>query len=116
MTVLLASSLAAVTILVCSTRLKPTSIARLRTACRALTTSSPLRTGNVSRSLAIGRLIRSRQQLAHQNQARIEVQCSADARQRQAELDQRDRDRRTHADDHGLRIEDAGHRGYVAEH
>src|SRR6185369_12273181 len=102
MTVLRASSLAAVTILVCSTRLKPTSIARLRTTCRALTTSSPLRTWNVSRSLAIGRLVWSCQHFARQGETCIDVQRSADARQRQAELDQRDRDRRAHADDHGV--------------
>src|SRR4029450_1362504 len=107
MTVLRASSLAAVTILVCSTRLKPTSIARLRTTCRALTTSSPLRTGNVSSSLAIDGFVRTREHFAHQSQARIDVHCRANAGQRQAELDQRDRDCRAHADDHGLRIEDA---------
>src|SRR6185503_10051065 len=98
MTVLRASSLAAVTILVCSTRLKPRSMARLRTICRALTTSSPLRTGNVSASLAIGGLARPLHGLAQEGQSRVDVQRRANPGQRQAELDQRDGDRRPHAD------------------
>ena len=40
----------------------------------------------------------------------------AHAGQRQAELDQRDRDRRPHADDHRLGVEHARHGGDVGEH
>ncbi len=54
--------------------------------------------------------------LAQQGQAGVDVQSGADARQRQSKLDQGDGDRGLHADDHGLRIEDAGHGRDVAEH
>src|SRR3954469_970190 len=115
MTVLRANSLAAVTIFVCSTRLKPSSMARLLTTWRALTTSSPLRTGKVSTSRAIAgpaAIDRRAQQL----EARVDVQRRANAGQLQPELHQRDGDGRAHADDDRLRIEDARHRGDVAEH
>ena len=46
----------------------------------------------------------------------LDVERGAHARQRQPELDQRDGDRRPHADDHGLGVEHPRHGRDVAEH
>ena len=54
--------------------------------------------------------------LPQQLHAALDVQRGADAGQRQAELDQRDRDRRPHADDDGFGIEDPRHGGDVGQH
>src|SRR3990170_4707842 len=95
--------------LVCSTRLKPRSMARLRTAWRTLTTSSPERTGNVAGSIDMTAFVTPAQDVGQQGEASVDVHCGADTRQRQAELDQGDGDRGLHAHDHGLGIEDARH-------
>src|SRR6187397_2814976 len=96
--VLRASSLAAVTILVWSTRLKPSSFVRRRTACRAMTTSWSVRTGRMSAfKTGIGRnLGDGRPQSLHPE---LDVQRGVHAGEREPQLDQRDRDVRLHPDD-----------------
>src|SRR6185312_15352480 len=121
MTVLRASSLAAVTILVWSTRLKPSSTAQLRTACRTLTMSSEVWTGSFSvRASAIQSLARRRgavdpRDLQHLHGA-FDVQRGPHAAERHAQLDQGDGDGRSHAHHHRLGVEHPRHRGDVAEH
>src|SRR2546422_615043 len=72
-----ASSLAAVTILVCSTRLKPISTARMRTTWRTTTMSFEERTGSVSSSGiandAVGEVV-----LQRHGQAVVHVHLDAD--------------------------------------
>src|SRR4030095_10074357 len=102
-----ASALAAVITFVWSTRLKPMETAHSRTTCRTATTSScpeigrgsRLRTatrplGLPHRVAGVGpaiRPLRLPQRAADQRHALLDVERRADARQRQAELDQRDR-------------------------
>src|SRR5687768_13389994 len=113
-----ASSLAAVTILVCSTRLKPSSTAKLRTRWRTLTTSAPWFTDSVSVFVAGIRETRDVMtgDFAKENHAPLDVEGGAYAGQRKAELDEGDGDGRLHADDHRLRIEHAGHGRRVGQH
>src|SRR5262249_37967783 len=100
------SSLAAVTILVWSTRLSPASTARERATCRALTTSSEVRTSR--RSLLGGIFgLRFEARLLNQLHSPLDVQRRLDPGQRQAELDQRDGHGRAHADDDRFGVEDA---------
>src|SRR6185436_10944239 len=120
--VLRASSLAAVTILVWSTRLNPISTAHARTIWRTRTTSSGFCRGSFSvRTMAIrwfvfrGHRRRRDRRLQHVH-GPLDVQRGADAAQRHTQLHERDGDGRTHADDDRLGIEHAGHPGDVAQH
>src|SRR5688572_23168726 len=97
MTVLRASSLAAVTIFVWSTSEKPSSTAHARTAWRTRTTSSLAWTGSFSvRVTAIRHLARRRAPVARGGaqdlHGALDVQRRAHPGERHAELDQRDRD------------------------
>src|ERR1700694_126686 len=114
--VLRASSLAAVTILVCSPSVKPRSTAHRRTTWRATTISFEERTGNVSSSGGAMTRAPVRQRGAKQLHALVNVEARAHPGQRQPQLDQRDGHGRPHADHDGLGIEDARHRGDVADH
>src|SRR5262245_53463673 len=100
-----ASSLAAVTTLVWSTRLNPISMARWRTAWRAMTMCSEVVSGSVSADtdviVAPGESDGPRQQF----HTALDVQRRTHAGQRHAELDERNRHGRTHADDDRLSIE-----------
>src|SRR5690349_17354559 len=121
MTVLRAISLAAVTILVCSTREKPSSWANLRTAWRARTMSCSVLRGSTSVFVIDGIVVslllvaggHGGTQDAH---APLDVEGGLDAGQREAQLDERDRDGRLHADQDGGRVEDAGHARDVGDH
>src|SRR5688500_4250448 len=103
-----ASSLAAVTIFVCSTSVNPSSTAYRRTAWRTLTTSAELRTGCVSVLVTVirGLLFPAGEALRHLHPARA-VQRGAHASEREPELDPGDGDRGLHPHDHGLGVEDA---------
>jgi hypothetical protein len=46
----------------------------------------------------------------------VDIQSGADAGERQAQLHQRDRDRRAHAHDDGDRVEHPGHRRDIVQH
>src|ERR1041385_705114 len=122
MTVLRAISLAAVTTLVCSTRLKPCSAAHRRTSWRTRRQSSSLRTGMVSclrTAIATPPPPIERPSpdgSVEDVQALLDVQGGADSLEREAQLHEGDGDRRPHADHHRLRIEDAGHAGDVPQH
>src|SRR5262245_9425207 len=97
--VLRANSLAAVTILVWSTRLKPSSAAHLRTACRTSTTSLSELAGNVSCfSTAIAVFLPARARPPEQVHSLLDVQGRAHPRQGQAQFDQGDGDGWLHAD------------------
>src|SRR5688572_20721987 len=111
MTAFRASSLAAVTIFVWSTRLNLSSAIRARTACRMRTMSSSVARGFTS--LWMTGMDRLRAEHGH---AHVDVQRRANAGKRQSELDERDRHGRAHADDDGVRIENARHRRDVGEH
>src|SRR6478672_1317866 len=104
-------------ILVWVTRSSPIATARSRTRCRARTTSESLASGSRSASTATRSVVTAtrypplRRRLARRcgvehAEALIERQGGRDPRQRQAELDEGDRDRRTHAHDGDLRAED----------
>src|SRR4029453_18413249 len=113
--VFLASSLAAVTTLVWSTRLNPISTAHWRVTCRTRTTSSsawiPIASSRFGGTEPSG----LRQALANEGHALLRVQRGADPDQIQPELHERDRDRGPHADHDGLRVQDAGHVGDVPQ-
>src|SRR4030095_7049269 len=95
-----ASSLAAVTSLVWSTRLKPSCTAQSRAICRTTTMSSPERTGRVSwRTTAIPRSFESVP--ANQIHSLFDVERRVHAVQRESQLDERDGHGRAHADDDG---------------
>src|SRR5687768_16696662 len=116
MTVFRASSLAAVTILVWSTRPKPRLMAHSRAACRTRTTSSSLRTGTCSSlttAMAGFALIAGALEKLH---SALDVEGGAHARQGQAQLHERDGYRRPHPRHHRVRIQDAGHGRDVAEY
>src|SRR5262249_699496 len=114
-TTLRATWRAAVTTFVWSTRLNPSPTAHSRTACRTPTTSSELRTRRVScRTTAIATSRRRR--AGDELHAAFHVQRRRHAFERETELDERDRDRRSHADDDRARVEDACHRRDVREH
>src|SRR5438874_8018202 len=111
-----ASSLAAVTILVCSTRLKPISTARMRTTWRTTTMSFEERTGSVSSSGIAMTVAAARERRAKELHSLVHVQARSNARQGQAQLHERDRDGGPHADHDRLGVEHAGHRRDVADH
>src|SRR5262249_1829043 len=115
--VLRASSLAAVTIFVCSTRLKPRSTAQVRTTCRTTTMSCDERTGSVSSTgIAVTVPVAPAERRTQELHALVDVETGANARQRQPELDERDGDGGAHADDDGFGVEHPGHRRDVADH
>src|SRR5919108_3636591 len=114
--VLRASSLAAVTIFVWSTRLKPISTARMRTTWRTTTMSVEERTGSVSSSGIANTVAAARERRAKKLHALVDVQARPNARQGQAQLHQRDGNRGSHADHDRLGVEHAGHRRDVADH
>src|SRR5579883_2817798 len=114
--VLRAISLAAVTILVWSTRPNPNATARLRTAWRTRTTSSACRTGMTSLAATINPVLRSVDQAAYERKALVDIERGPHPRKAEAELDQGDGDRRLHADHDGHRVEDARHRGDIVQH
>src|SRR5688500_3423568 len=122
-----ASSLAAVTIFVWSTRLNPSSMASARTCCRTTTMSFAVRTG--SRSFlrtdigvpAIGegplfQTIGRVEQRAQQCHAALDVERRSNAGERKAELHEGNRHGGLHAGDHRVRVQDAGHGGDVGDH
>src|SRR5262249_14352540 len=122
-----ASSLAAVTIFVWSTRVSRRSTAVARTAWRIRTMSSDDRRDRVS-SLSID--IRGldgglgagavafalAERAAGGLHALLDVECGAHAGEGQAELDQRDGDRRSHAHHHRLRVKHPSDRRDGPEH
>ena len=116
--VLRASSLAAVTILVWSTRLKPSSTAQPRTDCR--TAHDVLGRAERAASQLAARPASARSRPRERRGAapcpRSTLSAVRTPGQRQPELDERDRDRRPHADDDRLGVEHARHRRDVAEH
>src|SRR6187549_1207513 len=116
MTVLRASSLAAVTILVWSTRPKPRLTAHSRASWRTRTTSSSLRTdtcSSLTTAIAGLTLLAGRLQELH---APLHVEGRAHPGQGEAELHEGDGHRRPHARDHRVRVEDPGHGRNIAEH
>src|SRR5689334_21029327 len=115
-TVFRASSLAAVTILVWSTRLNPTEMAHSRTTRRTATTSSGDRTAWASSLRTAIPGPRPVDRSADELHALLHVQRGAHSGKRETQLDERDRDRRPHADHDGPRVEDARHRSDVPEH
>src|ERR1700733_5199717 len=107
MSVFRANSLAAVTILVWSTRLKPSSAAHLRTAWRTRTTSVSDRAGRVSlfsTAIAVGPSLRPRRH-AKQSHAALDVERRSHAGQGQAQFHEGDGHGRLHADDDGFRVQ-----------
>src|SRR6476469_998537 len=97
-----ASSLAAVMILVWSTRPRPASSASVRVIWRTLTTSSDDRMSRRS-LLTVVAIVRPRsvQTLLDHGHAAFDVERRLDPGEREPELDQRDGDRRPHADHDG---------------
>src|SRR5262245_64747940 len=99
-----ANSLAAVTILVWSTRLNPNSAAHFLTACRTRTTSFSDRAGIVScfsTGIGVPLPVPARHALQEFHPL-LDVQGRAHPRQRQAQFHERDGDRGLHADHHGV--------------
>src|SRR6185503_13211126 len=116
MTVLRASSLAAVTILVWSTRPNPRLTAHSRASWRTRPPSSSPRTdtcSSLTTAMAGLALLAGGLQELH---APLHVEGRAHAGQGEPELDEGDGDGRAHARDHGVRVQDAGHGRDVAEH
>src|SRR5215471_4736783 len=114
--VLRASSLAAVTILVWSTRLRPCATANSRATCRTRTTSSDdliVIVSSFTTAIAVLLLCAGALKQAH---ALLNVERGAHSRQREAQLDQRDGHRRAHPDDYRFRVQHARHRRDIAEH
>src|SRR5689334_21360408 len=102
-------------ILVWSTRLRPAPIAIVRANWRTRTTSSEERISSRSLFVVIFQ-IRRLEPRVDERHAAFDVQSGLDPRQGQSKLDQRDRDRRTHADNDRVGIQNAGHRGDIVEH
>src|SRR5580693_6683129 len=100
-------------IFVWSTRLRPASSAMVRVCCRTLTTSSDERISRRS-VLVVG--IKLPQTTLDQRHTSFDIQRRLDAGKRKAEFDERDRDRRPHAHDYSVGIENARHRSDVVEH
>src|SRR3984957_2470384 len=96
--------------------LKSAAMATARTAWRARTTSSWSRIGSVSSFSTDTRLSLIVNNLPDQGEALVHVERGADAGQREAELDERNRDSGLHADHHGGGIEHLRHGGNVVEH
>src|SRR5262249_23179964 len=107
--VLRASSLAAVTTFVCSTRVKPTATAASRTVWRTRTTSSWVRIGMRSLRASPGLLPLLERRLDELH-ALLDVEGGAHPGEREPELHEGDRHRRLHAHHHRLRVEHPRHR------
>src|SRR5262250_88365 len=114
--VLRASSLAAVTILVWSTRLSPCATAHSRATCRTRTTSSDDLIDIVSSFTTAIDVLLLRAGALKQAHAFLNVERGAHARQRESQLDERNGHRRAHPDDYSFRVQHARHRRDVAEH
>src|SRR5262245_26186195 len=114
--VLRASSLAAVTILVWSTRPSPCATAQSRVACRTRTTSSDDRIDIVSSLTTAINVLPLRAGVLKRPHAFLDVERGAHARQREAQFDERDGHRRAHPHDYCFRVQHARHRGDGAEH
>src|SRR4051794_10835995 len=117
MTAFRASSLAAVTIFVWSTMPKPISCVNFRTAWRAKTMSCSERSGRTSLLVTdiVVALLRAEGR-AQQPHPPLDVQRGLHAGQAQPQLDERDRDRRPHAHDDRLGVQDPRHPGDVRDH
>src|SRR4051812_21517329 len=116
MTVLRASSLAAVTILVWSTSPKPRAMAHSRAIWRTRTISSSLRSGTSSSlTTAIAALARLAGHVQEVH-SELDVERGAHAGQGEAELDEGDGDRGPHSRHHGVGVEDASHGRDVGQH
>src|SRR5271165_1729820 len=94
----------------------PASIARARTAWRARTTSSEVRTAIVSFFSTTKHAPLVIDRPTDQGEAFVDVEGRAHASQRQPELNEGNGDCGPHADHDGDRIEHPRHRGNVAEH
>src|SRR6185437_9454959 len=110
-----ASSLAAVMILVWSTRLKPAASAIVRANWRTRTTSSEERISSRSLFVVIFQVRRLKSR-ANKSHAAFDVEGCFDAGKGQSKLHQRNRHRRAHTDDHRIGIQDARDRGNIVEH
>src|ERR1700691_220872 len=116
MIVLRASSLAAVMILVWSTRLRPSWEANSRTRLVTATTSGSVLTGTLSEETTAIHLLVRVDRGSQQLHARVHIQRCAHSRQRKPQLYQSDCHRRLHTHDHGFRIQHARHRRDIAQH
>src|ERR1700733_9621788 len=117
MSVLRASSLAAVTSLVWSTKESPVRAAASRTRRLTTTMSGSDTTGIVSLSTTdmTGRLMIVERYL-QQLHASIDVQSRPHTGKRHTQFHQRDCDCGLHSDDDGLCVKHPRHRGDVAQH
>src|SRR5262245_8494694 len=115
MSVLRASSLAAVTIFVWSTIPNPCSREVLRTSWRASTMSCSFLMGRTSLWVIVIRLPVFAVAF-EQGHSSLHVESRVDALEAQAELDERDGHGRLHPHDHGARVEDARHPRNVGDH
>src|SRR5690242_14832021 len=122
-TVLRAISLAAVTILVWSTRVKPCCTAQVRTAWRTATTSFSARSCSTSAldgctivlvPVVVGGVVADGG--FEELHAAFDVEGGPHTGEGEAQLDQGDGDRRLHSHHHRLRVEDAAHARDVGEH
>src|SRR5215208_6631975 len=111
-----ARSLADVTSLVWSTRLKPTRSASARVACRTATTSAELRMSRVSCDSAAITVLRKVQRRPEQSHASLYVEGGAHSGERQTELHQGNGHGRLHPYHHRHGIQDPGHGRDVREH
>src|SRR5579863_2942959 len=117
MSVLRASSLAAVTTLVWSTRDRPICAAVSRTNLLTITTSGSATTGIVSlETTAINVSPVAVERFPKQVHPGVYVKCSSNPGEGHSEFDQRDGNCRLHPDDDGLGIEHTRHRCDIAEH
>src|ERR1700733_9885665 len=103
-------------ILVWSTVLKPAPSASVRAAWRTRTTSSEERISTFSLFCVVIFRLRRREPRVDESHAALDVQGGFDAGERQSKLDQRDRHRGPHADNHGVGVQNARDRGDVVEH
>src|SRR5262249_10225174 len=116
MSVLRASSLDAVTILVCSTRRKPSSTANARVNCRARTTSSSDRMPSVSsRTTGNAGYSRSRQRAPDEAHPPLGIEGRPHSWEAQAQLDEGDGHGGAHAHHDRLGVQHARHARDVAQ-
>src|SRR5262245_25230271 len=103
-------------ILVWSTSDSPASMAPARTCWRMRTTSSDERISCTSLLVVGIGSLRLAQPLTDEIQAALHIESGLHARQGQAQLDKRDGDGRTHADDDRVGIENARDAGDIGQH
>src|SRR5580704_12251049 len=116
MRVLRANSLAAVTNFVWSTRLNPASCASFRTTCRTATISCSVRIGSVSLLMTATVCLLAVTRFAQVFHAAIDIQRRLYTLQRQTQLDERNRNRRLHANNDCFGVEDTRHAGNIGDH